>query len=440
ARPTSPRSSLPERGADAGMVGPSRRLSRALPCALRQALHHPSARLAALRHAERPGGGQAGLHRPARGPASRRGRTHPRAGGRAQLGHPPRRGATPRAAKAHAARLPRRADGASHGTDHRGRRARGSAMAARRAGGPALTPPGDDARDHPACGLRPRSGAAARRAAGKAHRHPRARGAPERDAAVPSARPRSADAVRALRPPAGRDRRAAVRADRRAPGRGRGARRRPRHAARGPPRGRLRDVRPGAPRRAHDPARRRPRDHCVGARVGARAARPRARRPGPPGRGGRRRRPGRRRLPDRNDPGDPTPAAGAPQRRPAAGQAAGRDRRADLPDRCLRGRAVLPPPPRPRDLRRSLRLPARALSRRAARHLHLDPVRRRSPSLSRRELRHARDEGGAACGPGAGRGALRPRRAGVDPPALDHPEPGARRGDGAARADRDRGL
>ena len=43
-----------------------------------------------------------------------------------------------------------------------------------------------------------------------------------------------------------------------------------------------------------------------------------------------------------------------------------------------------------------LRVPARALRRQAAGHLHLDPVRRRAPALPRRELRDARDEDRAA--------------------------------------------
>ena len=67
---------------------------------------------------------------------------------------------------------------------------------------------------------------------------------------------------------------------------GRRSRRRPRDAARGPPRGRHRDDRPGAPRRADDPAGRRARDHGVDARLGVRAARPRARGAGPADRGG----------------------------------------------------------------------------------------------------------------------------------------------------------
>ena len=59
----------------------------------------------------------------------------------------------------------------------------------------------------------------------------------------------------------------------------------------------------------------------------------------------------------------------------------------------------------PDDLPRPVRVPARALPRRAARHLHVDPVRRRPPPLPRRELRDARDEDRAARGPVALRGA-----------------------------------
>ena len=57
------------------------------------------------------------------------------------------------------------------------------------------------------------------------------------------------------------------------------------------------------------------------------------------------------------------------------------------PDGRLPGRQRLPDPPRPGDLPRPVRVPARALPRRAAGHLHLDPVRRRPPPLPRRELR-----------------------------------------------------
>ena len=53
-------------------------------------------------------------------------------------------------------------------------------------------------------------------------------------------------------------------------------------------------------------------------------------------------------------------------------------------------------------------LPARALPRAAARHLHLDPLRRRHAALPRRQLRRTGDEAGAAHG--AERGRAAPRR------------------------------
>ena len=54
-------------------------------------------------------------------------------------------------------------------------------------------------------------------------------------------------------------------------------------------------------------------------------------------------------------------------------------------------------------------LPARALPRAAARHLHLDPLRRRHPPLPRRQLRRTGDEAGAAHGAERGRAAARRR-------------------------------
>ena len=103
------------------------------------------------------------------------------------------------------------------------------------------------------------------------------------------------------------------------------------------------------------------------------------------------------------------------------------DRRLDLPAGRLPDRERLPPAPRPRRLSRPLRLPARALRRRQARHLHLDPVRRRAPPLHRRRLRDARDEGRPARRLRAlpdrpGRG-----RPGAHPPPRDHRQPEARR-------------
>ena len=79
------------------------------------------------------------------------------------------------------------------------------------------------------------------------------------------------------------------------------------------------------------------------------------------------------------------------------------------------------------DLPRPLCLPARALSRKPARHLHLDPLRRRSPALSRRQLRHAGDEDRPARDPLPLR--ARPRRpgTGVHPPPQHHSATRARR-------------
>ena len=137
-----------------------------------------------------------------------------------------------------------------------------------------------------------------------------------------------------------------------------------------------------------DPAGRRPRDHRDRALLGGRAPRP------PPGeaRAPARRGPGRgrRALPDRDDPGDAAPAAG--------------DRAGDpQTDRAGRARRLRARPPAPRSppastwstaTPRSTRagpLPARALPRQPARHLHLDPLRRRRPPLPRRRLRPVRD-------------------------------------------------
>ena len=80
-------------------------------------------------------------------------------------------------------------------------------------------------------------------------------------------------------------------------------------------------------------------------------------------------------------------------------------------------------------------LPPRALPRPPARHLHLDPVRRRHPPLPRRQLRRNGDEAGAAHGlrrgrPAAGR---EPLRADAQKRDLLQPRP-PRTGDRASRA------
>ena len=95
----------------------------------------------------------------------------------------------------------------------------------------------------------------------------------------------------------------------------------------------------------------------------------------------------RRRLPDRDDPRDPAPPAGDPQRRSPPHEGAGRDRRLQLPRGRLPDPERLPDPPRPGDLPRPVRVPARALPGRVARHLHVDPIRRRAAALPGRELR-----------------------------------------------------
>ena len=130
----------------------------------------------------------------------------------------------------------------------------------------------------------------------------------------------------------------------------RASQRRPRRraldAARGAPRGRLADDRAGAARRADDAAGRRPRDDGVAARLAVRVPGPRAARRRAPARRDRRRR--RRRLCDGDRPGGVAALPGAPERRAAAGEAADRGRRLDLPARRLPDRQRLPDPPRPR--------------------------------------------------------------------------------------------
>ena len=111
-----------------------------------------------------------------------------------------------------------------------------------------------------------------------------------------------------------------------------------------------------------------------------------------------------------------------PQRRAAPGQAADRDRRNRVPARRRAVRQRLPRAPRPGDLPRPLRVPPRALPRAGAGDLHVDSLRRRTPALSRRELRAAGDEDRAACGARSLRAALsgrpaRGRRAGAASPS-----------------------
>ena len=137
-------------------------------------------------------------------------------------------------------------------------------------------------------------------------------------------------------------------------------------------------------------------------------------------RGGRGRRGG---LPDRDDPGDAAAAPGDLDRRPPPHRA-GRDRRLRAAGRRLGHALHLPDPPQPRGLPRARALPARALPRQPARHLHLDPLRRRRPPLPRRLLRPVRD----------GR---RPARAGRSAAGSAPPSP-SRSGSSAARSPRRR--
>ena len=213
-------------------------------------------------------------------------------------------------------------------------------------------------------------------------------GAPGRARTAPRRQARDA----AGRARAGR--RAHLRGDPRPPRRARSRRagRRALTAAPGAPRRRQRHERRGAPRRADDAAGGGARDERHRAGVGARGADP------PPGgarptpRGDRRR---RRRLPRRGRQGD-APAAPGDRHRAAPPDRAHGDRRPHAARRRERGALHLPPaPPRGR-LRGPARLPARALPREAAGHLHVDPVRRRRAALPRRQLRPVRDEGRAA--------------------------------------------
>ncbi len=156
ARSSTPRApvSEPDPG-HRGMESPA-----ALPGAhaipLRQALHDPLSRLAAVRGPLRPGGGQRGLHGPAGRPSPRRRRPRAGAAGRQELRDPARRGRAHGAAKAGAARLPRREDGAFERTDGRSRRARGGELAPRRKLRASASHAAPDPGDHPAGGVRPR--------------------------------------------------------------------------------------------------------------------------------------------------------------------------------------------------------------------------------------------------------------------------------------------
>ena len=134
-------------------------------------------------------------------------------------------------------------------------------------------------------------------------------------------------------------------------------------------------------------------------------------------------------LRHRDDPGDAAPPAGPPQRRPAPREEAGHGRRLGLPAGCRARGQRIPRAPRPRDLRQPVRVPSRAVPRRVAGHLHVDPVRRRPAAVPGRELRPARDEARAARGARAEHGA--PERAGDGDRAAagHHGEPAPRSDD-----------
>ena len=122
----------------------------------------------------------------------------------AQLGDPARRGRAPLAAQADAAGLPRREDGEALRSGRRGHRARGRELAARHADRAAFAPPGADARDHPARGLRPRPWAAARGDPHPSHRDPRHRdeaGQPDPAASEGAVRLRALGAFRPAQAP-----------------------------------------------------------------------------------------------------------------------------------------------------------------------------------------------------------------------------------------------
>ena len=195
---------------------------------------------------------------------------------------------------------------------------------------PASAFPAPHAGGHSARGIRARPGRAAGPAARPAHAQPRAGRAPRVDASVPPARQIWTEFLARRDESDGLlfelidERRAEPEGD---------ARRRAGDAAGGAPRRRLADVEAGAARRADDAARGRARDDRLRAGLGLRAAVAHARGAAP---ADRRDRLGERRLlPDRDHPGDAAPPAGDPERRAAPDQAAGRDRRLQLPGgRC----------------------------------------------------------------------------------------------------------
>ena len=174
---------------------------------------------------------------------------------------------------------------------------------------------------------------------------------------------------------------------------------------------RLRPARP-----ADDPAARRPRDHGDGAGLDLRPAAP------PPA--------PLQRLRDSLEEGedDYLRARSASRcacarscRSPAAGSAWTSTPRTQPARRHRRHPGDLAHPHPRRLLPRALRLPPRALPRGRARHLRLDPLRRRHPPLHRRRLRRVRDADRPARGADPLRAAQGQPGAGEDRPPQHHP-------------------
>src|SRR3954449_11874744 len=130
----------------------------------------------------------------------------------------------------------------------------------------------------------------------------------------------------------------------------------------------------------------------------------------------------------------PPPAAAAGHRGGRAAADAGCHDRRPAAARGHRRRAVHPArPPPARRLPRARRVPPRALPRPPARHVHVDPVRRRRPPLPRRVVR-ADGARGRAAADRAARRARAGRRPRAGAPSGDHARPRARRRRPRARA------
>ena len=170
------------------------------------------------------------------------GRADPRAGRGPLLGDPARRSASPRAAQADAARLPRRQDAAAYRA-HGGARRAGGGQLANRGSSPAPSAlPGAHAGDHPARRVRPGGRRAPRRPARAIRRGPRVRHVARVCEPALSAELRGLRSVRRLHPSSRRGGQPRLRPDRRAPPFRRAHRGRAVDVARRAPRGRVRDV------------------------------------------------------------------------------------------------------------------------------------------------------------------------------------------------------